>query len=1373
MNNRWIINRFGLINFWYYDEEEFHFSNGRLLLRGANGSGKSVTMQSFIPLLLDGNKSPERLDPFGSRARKLENYLLGEDEQGQEERTGYLYMEFVKENTEKYLTIGMGLKARRGKPMEFWGFSVKDGRRIGKDLFLYKDIGEKIPLSKIELKNRIGEGGEVHESQRDYMEMVNKLLFGFDTTEEYDELIKLLIQLRTPKLSKDFKPTVIYDIMNDSLQPLSDDDLRPMSEAIENMDNIKSQLEVLKNSKKAGEKLKNEYDKYNRFILLEKAKDFIKAKEELDEKKKQQKELEMEREQYERQFQEAAENLEDFKLQQKLINEKKRQLEGHDGFKAKQEVDRLERQLIELEQQKKTKEENREKKESKERELAAILRAGEDLEQQQKREIKSKLDEMAEIAENICFHEQFFMEEELSKKIDETYDFTYIKQQMDRYVHQIIQIRRALEQEKNQLVAYDNALEQLENAKKYRDHQYREMEKAERLLLETKEEFIERVHTWAKKNEELKISKETLVEVTRKVHQYGESTTYDDILEELRKTYHDDENRFNKEKLNLEVLRDGQNELLKQKEEELRQWQSQKDPEPERKEQVLRNRERLSREGIPFIPLYQAIDFQNNVPEAFRGILEEALLDMGLLDALIIPKEYREKVFAMDVSMADRYIFSDPKFFQHELSSFLRPEKSDISGVSREEVDNVLKSILLDAEKEGPYINEKGEYGIGLLKGKVTRDYKPKYIGVEARKRFREEMIEKLIGEQGIIQKNIWEIEQKIKTIEERKKVLHNEWIAFPKKEDLETALHYVQGVRLSYESSQKEVARNEGIVEKTYEALKEIRQKIRVLTQKMEIPLNLEAYEEAEKEADLYKNALRELETQHIKLLQQIHKNDLMHRQREDVLEDLDAILYDLGRIERDIKSHEQQLKNCQEQLKLSNYEEIKKEIEECIQILNELPGKIEKEIEKKKQGEVERNHRITRLAEAWEEIQWIEKLYHIFQEGFRQEMALGYVFPYNKDEDIFKAAKQVYQELKGEEKAGKQKEDYTAALQEKYHENVQYLVEYNLFLEHIFHGESEEKDEKIREALRKQRRIEIKGKTQGKDVNFYGLMTFIEEAMKENENLLRESDRQLFEDILTNTISQKIRAKIYHSEQWVKQMNALMESMNTSSGLSFSLVWKSKIKETEEQLDTKELVDLLKLDPRLLSQEDLKKLSRHFRSKILEARKQLEDSGKTQTFHSIMKEILDYRKWFEFRLFFKKTGENRKELTNNAFDRLSGGEKAMAMYVPLFSAVYARYEGARKDCPRIISLDEAFAGVDENNIRDMFRLLEELRLNFVINSQILWGDYDTVPSLSICELVRPNNANFVTVIRYRWNGKVKELLVEEGDLDGKSETA
>jgi uncharacterized protein YPO0396 len=178
-------------------------------------------------------------------------------------------------------------------------------------------------------------------------------------------------------------------------------------------------------------------------------------------------------------------------------------------------------------------------------------------------------------------------------------------------------------------------------------------------------------------------------------------------------------------------------------------------------------------------------------------------------------------------------------------------------------------------------------------------------------------------------------------------------------------------------------------------------------------------------------------------------------------------------------------------------------------------------------------------------------------------------------------------------------------------------------------------------------------------------------------------------------------------------------------------------------------------------MKQEDIEKFTKHFKSKIKRARDIMVDKGETKSFHATIKEVLDYRNWFEFQLYYTKTNERKKELTNNAFFTFSGGEKAMAMYVPLFSAVYARYGGARKDCPRIISLDEAFAGVDSKNIRDMFKLLEQLDLSFIINSQVLWGDYDTVPKLSVIEIIRPNNSSTVSLIRYKWNGKYREMVV------------
>lgn len=100
--------------------------------------------------------------------------------------------------------------------------------------------------------------------------------------------------------------------------------------------------------------------------------------------------------------------------------------------------------------------------------------------------------------------------------------------------------------------------------------------------------------------------------------------------------------------------------------------------------------------------------------------------------------------------------------------------------------------------------------------------------------------------------------------------------------------------------------------------------------------------------------------------------------------------------------------------------------------------------------------------------------------------------------------------------------------------------------------------------------------------------------------------------------------------------------------------------------------------------------------------------------------------------------------------------------MYIPLFAAVNSRYNDSRPDAPRIICLDEAFAGVDEENMRDMFELLTQLGLDYMMTSQVLWGCYDTVPKLSIYEIYRPLDVNCVTLIRYRWNG-ARRILVDE----------
>ena len=276
--NRWKMHRLGFLNFWLYDCEEFWIRDGHFLLRGNNASGKSITTQSFIPFLLDGNKSPERLDPFGSRDRKMEYYLLGDGER--EESTGYLYLELKKDGVEEYLTIGVGMRAQRGKGIDFWGFCLCDGRRIGKGgVSLYETVGgQMLPLSKQKLRNLIGDESNWAETPGTYKQLVNDRVFQFRDIRQYEQLIQLLIKVRTPKLSKEsFRPAEVKKILNESLQVLTDEDLSAMVSTMERMDALEDTLRDFQTALRDAAIIRNEYSRYNQYILGRKGQAYLQA----------------------------------------------------------------------------------------------------------------------------------------------------------------------------------------------------------------------------------------------------------------------------------------------------------------------------------------------------------------------------------------------------------------------------------------------------------------------------------------------------------------------------------------------------------------------------------------------------------------------------------------------------------------------------------------------------------------------------------------------------------------------------------------------------------------------------------------------------------------------------------------------------------------------------------------------------------------------------------------------------------------------------------------------------------------------------------------------------------------------------------------
>ncbi len=1390
---KWQLNRAGLLNFWYYDEEEFYFSDGKLLLRGSNGSGKSVTMQSLLPVLLDGRKSPDRLDPFGSRARKMEDYLLGEkDLVNRDERTGYLFLEYKRQGLEQYLTTGIGLRAKRHSNMDFWGFIIQDNRRIGRELNLYKTeySGEdgkkvKVPLTRQELENRIGQGGRLVRGQKEYMELVNKHVFGFESIEAYEELIKLLIQLRSPKLSKDFKPTVIYEILNASLPALSDEELRPLSDTIENMDQTKQQLEQLKRDQQSLKKLCRHYDRYNNFVLAEKTEGFVKAGRDLRKLQNLMESHKTNLVEEQLQHEKYSNKMADLNREKETLEEEFKSLKKHAVFNVEEEKIQLERLINSLKEQEVQKKTGLAQKQSRERLLQKNINQEEEKNIAQEEDMNNTLGDLSREAEEAKFAGHQLASEEFEEQYQREFHFALWKNDCQEYCKKVETILKVLKEETQARERYQEADLELGEARKELDRRRYDEKKWYGLFDEEKERLLTGIHQWLKSSRELVLTEEEIQHLIGAFNNLYEDYSFEEARSPMFGAKQRCLNTIEKASIKLKHQIE---EKEKEKEKlgaEIKEWKGKKDPEPKRHPDTLGSRAVLEKAGIPYLPFFAAVEFKEEVSPEVRERLESAITSMGFLDALIVPEKYSNKLVKHD-----RILKPNPHILAYTLGDYLYPAPpEDKKGVTAADIDNILRSIIVGSgEKDfsSPTIDTDGRYRVSLLSGHAPQEKQAIFIGKEARLRYRQQVIASLTEDMVELMKELDSLAIKGNQLKDRREKLEGEYNSFPKDLDAKEAFTNYEELKLQVKTQAGEVERVNKKLKAALEKLQVIRGRLRTLSAGMPLDTKEEVYETALGHMNDYLGYLQELEIAYqryissVKLLAQAREN------LKDVEKDVDDLKGELYVLEDQINIKDKQLKEVFQKLEELGAEEIRQEIVRVEKRLRAIPDERVKGAEKKRDA-------LNAIATIEEEIIKKEtdidlavKLLGLWEKVFLEEVNLNLV----KEEDLLKS----HQEEKPLKLAGKllqkvgyilegtDREKVSDSLNQSFYQEHGVLVEYrptqDTFSEFKFSPEDIMEDIeddnlkiKVEQLTRISRRVQLMLEYSGKRVSPYFVLEEMDKDIELQQLILSEKDRELYEDIIVHSVGRIIRSRIYRAEKWVKQIDDLMAKRDTSSGLTFSLKWKARTAEREEELDTVELVEILRRDSRLLGEKDIDRVTRHFRSQIERAKESMVEKGYGETLHQVIKEMLDYRRWFSFTLYYRKEGEAKKELTNHVFFTFSGGEKAMAMYIPLFSAAYSRYLEAREDAPYIISLDEAFAGVDEKNIRDMFDLVESLGFNYIINSQSLWGDYDTVPALSISELVRPQNAPYVTVIRYYWNGKVRRMLRPQEELPRKTE--
>lgn len=1344
--SKWQMNRAGLLNFWYYDEEIFQFENGKLLLRGSNGSGKSVTMQSFIPVLLDGKKTPDRLDPFGSKARKMSDYLLGEEEiSNREERTGYLFIEYKMADTEQYITTGIGMQARRHKDLKSWYFVLTDNRRIGIDFELaHKTTTELVPYSQKELLNRVGAGGAVVDSQREYAELVNKHIFGFETMEAYEDLVKLLIQLRAPKLSKDFKPTVIYEILESALPPLTDDELRHLSDTIESMDQTQQQLEQLTLEYEANAKIKRKYEAYNKYVLTERASRVVSSQDKLQ--RLQQEEAE------------KTKHLIGIRQNIDQLEEEGRQVQKDLDVSAQEEASLKKHEVWNLQSA------LTEKKDAEQQKTQAVLKLDQLKGDEQRKRVnqlanlrnmqdeldcidakqKEILQEMQYLANEAAFSEHELNVDSFTRG---TMQFNYWEKEIELHKEKLRELKK-LVSEQLRLTEEGRTLE-CESSQKAKeiDLLQKDLEQAEHWFDEELQKLEHALFNWVSRYTALHYSPEQLQQVSHILHGLYDQTAYHEAKNILMVGLNDYRAKLTVTK---EQNRTEQRNLVKQQvelQQQLEELRQEELAEPSRAVGTIAFRQQLQQRDIPFVPFYAAVEFQAHVTDVQKSRLEAVLATTGILDSLISPQEFNV--------LEDALLRPEPKLLGYTLADFLKPDV-DVNGISPALVDEVLRSISIEQEGEVFTLDERGFYAFGCLSGHAPEQGLSKFIGRTSRKRYQQEQIEAVLAQieqlaevKQQLQEKQQETERQLLTVDEWQQQIPNDRIVYDLYSEMEKIKSTQALAKLQYQKIDEKW-------QETRRLLREKNQQLFAVKDTLNIAQTKPAFNEAIVQMDHYLKQLNELR------LAVSDQNNLELRLKDgnerlaEIEEAIDRYHNDFITNQYELEKVQAEIQSIEEQLKLKGADEIRTRIVELqgkLKLLHGRDREIITEVPVQSATAKGLNQKIRELAQ---EIQFAQLMAQQWQRAFQDELDLEFVQVDTPDaQSVVKQYKDTLQleHLNLQEQLTKTVNIEMNQLIEyrvnDYHQKTEILAE--------LVGSNDERLDSFKQ-LSSRRIIELEYR--GQRVSPYYIDHTLRAELEDRRHFLDEQDRELYEDIIVNSVGRILRQRIVRATQWVKEMDQIMAKRDNSSGLIFSISWKPRTAEAEDELDTKDLVQLLQRKSSFLSEEDLSKITKHFRSRIESAKESIGLRNEGSTLHQVLKEVLDYRKWFSFVLSYTRQNETKKELTNNAFYKFSGGEKAMAMYIPLFTAAYSRYKEAGDMAPYIISLDEAFAGVDEQNIRDMFEVVEQLGFDYIMNSQILYGDYDTVQSLAIAELVRPKNADFVTVINYKWNGKERVLI-------------
>jgi len=270
-------------------------------------------------------------------------------------------------------------------------------------------------------------------------------------------------------------------------------------------------------------------------------------------------------------------------------------------------------------------------------------------------------------------------------------------------------------------------------------------------------------------------------------------------------------------------------------------------------------------------------------------------------------------------------------------------------------------------------------------------------------------------------------------------------------------------------------------------------------------------------------------------------------------------------------------------------------------------------------------------------------------------------------------------------------------------------------------------------------------------KDRSIEELREWLNEEVSTRQSLLQAREREILENHLIGEVSDHLHDLLHTGEVLIRDMNAELEARPTSTGMKLRFIWKAR---DDGPAGLSEARKRLMRSTATWSAAERQLLGTFLQEQIRAERAETDAA----TWQESLANALDYRKWHFFGVERYQDG-HWKPLTKRTHGTGSGGEKAIALTLPQFAAAAAYYRSADPLAPRLILLDEAFAGIDTDMRAKCMGFLESFDLDFIMTSEREWACYSTLRGVAIYQLSTRPGIDAVCLTRWVWNGNEKVL--------------